>query len=224
VLIIPIRKYLAEFLGVAILVATVIGAGFMGAELGSEPALSLFMAALAVGAVLFVLITTLIGISGAQLNPVVTMVLVIQKAISTKDAFWYLVSQLLGGFIGAVIANSMFEQALIGKSSLVRAGSGQLIGELVASFGLVFAILVLIRIDRIALIAPVVGAWVMAGHLFTSSTSFANPAVTFGRGFTDAISGIHWDSVPGFVAFQILGALLALAVFLFFYPTIKEQK
>lgn len=223
-LIIPMRKYLAEFLGVAILVATVIGAGFMAAELGADPALSLFMAALAVGSVLFVLITTLIGISGAQLNPVVTMVLLIQKLISPKDAFWYVLSQLLGGFVGAVIANSMFEQALVGKSSLVRAGGGQLIGELVASFGLVFAILVLIRIDRVALIAPVVGAWVLAGHLFTSSTSFANPAVTLGRGFTDAISGIHWDSVPGFVVFQTLGALLALAVFLFFYPTTKEPK
>ncbi len=223
-LISPMRRYLAELLGVAILVATVIGAGFMAAELGADPALSLFMASLAVGSVLFVLITTLIGISGAQLNPVVTMVLLIQKAISAKDAFWYVVCQLLGGFIGAVIANSMFGQAWVGKSSLVRAGSGQLIGELVASFGLVFAILVLIQIHRVSIIAPVVGAWVLAGHLFTSSTSFANPAVTLGRGFTDAISGIHWDSVPGFVVFQILGALLALAAFLFFYPTTKEQK
>ena len=223
-LIIKARKYLAEFLGVVILVATVIGAGFMAAELRADPALSLLMAALAVGAVLFVLITTLIGVSGAQLNPVVTMVLVIQRVMPARDAFWYVVFQLLGGFVGAVIANAMFEKALIGRSDLLRAGSGQLIGELVASFGLVFAILVLIRIDRVVLIAPVVGAWVLAGHLFTSSTSFANPAVTFGRGFTDAISGIHWDSVPGFVVFQILGALLALIVFMFFNPKTKEQK
>lgn len=220
----PVRKYLAEFLGVAILVATVIGAGFMAVELGAEPALSLLMAALAVGSVLLVLITILIGISGAQLNPVVTMVLLIQRTMSFRDAFWYVVSQLLGGFVGAVIANAMFEQALIGQSRLVRAGGGQLVGELVASFGLVFAILVLIRINKAALIAPVVSLWVLAGHLFTSSTSFANPAVTFGRGFTDAISGIHWDSVPGFVIFQVLGALLALAVFMFFYPITKEQK
>lgn len=219
-----IRRYFAEFLGVAVLVATVIGVGFMSASLGAQSAVALLMAALAVGSVLFVLVTILIDISGAQLNPVVTMVLAIQRVISPKDAFWYLIAQLLGGLAGAVIANAMFQRALIGSSEILRAGSGQAVGEVVASFGLVLAILVLVRLGKISLLAPVVSTWILAGHMFTSSTSFANPAVTLGRALTEAGSGISWNSVPGFIAAQVLGALIALMVFRVFYKKNKEKK
>lgn len=207
------QRLFAEFLGTAGIVTAVSGAGFMAADLGADSTVGLLMIALAVGAVLFGGISILAPISGAHFNPAVTIVLGLLKKISAKDGFAYIVAQLLGGFSGAVAANLMFGSAWVSANSTARATGGNLLGEVIATFGLVLLVLLLIQHNQTNLIAAGVGTWIIAGHFFTSSTSFANPAVTFGRAFTDAISGIEMSSVLPFVGVQVLGGLLALAVF-----------
>ncbi len=207
------QRLFAEFLGTAGIVTAVSGAGFMAADLGADSTVGLVMIALAVGAVLFGGISILAPISGAHFNPAVTIVLGLLKKISAKDGFAYVVAQLLGGFSGAVAANLMFGSAWVSANSTARATGGNLLGEVIATFGLVLLVLLLIQHNQTNLIAAGVGTWIIAGHFFTSSTSFANPAVTFGRAFTDAITGIEMSSVLPFVGVQVLGGLLALAVF-----------
>ncbi|QKJ24734.1 aquaporin [Aquiluna borgnonia] len=209
----PFAKYLAELLGVAGIVATVLGAGFMVSNLGAEPAVGLALIAMAVAAVLFIVISIFGPISGAHLNPAVTLVMLVQKSISLRDAIFYVAFQLLGAVAGAATANLMYEQAVIGANGTVRGGTGQLIGEFVATVGLVFIVLSLIKLNQGALIAPAVGLWILAGHFFTSSTSFANPAVTFGRALSGSVTGIEWGSVPAFVGVQLVAGLAALGLF-----------
>ena len=207
------QRLFAEFLGTAGIVTAVSGAGFMAADLGADSTVGLVMIALAVGAVLFGGISILAPISGAHFNPAVTIVLGLLKKTSAKDGFAYVVAQLIGGFSGAVAANLMFGSAWVSANSTARATGGNLLGEVIATFGLVLLVLLLIQHNQTNLIAAGVGTWIIAGHFFTSSTSFANPAVTFGRAFTDAITGIEMSSVLPFVGVQVLGGLLALAVF-----------
>ncbi|MEY3966915.1 MAG: hypothetical protein RLZ96_441 [Actinomycetota bacterium] len=209
----PFAKYLAELLGVAGIVATVLGAGFMVSNLGAEPAVGLALIAMAVAAVLFIVISIFGPISGAHLNPAVTLVMLVQKLISLRDAIFYVAFQLLGAVAGAATANLMYEQAAIGANGTVRGGAGQLIGEFVATVGLVFIVLSLIKLNQGALIAPAVALWILAGHFFTSSTSFANPAVTFGRALSGSVTGIEWGSVPAFVGVQLVAGLAALGLF-----------
>ena len=209
----PFAKYLAELLGVAGIVATVLGAGFMVSNLGAEPAVGLTLIAMAVAAVLFIVISIFGPISGAHLNPAVTLVMLVQKSISLRDAIFYVAFQLLGAVAGAATANLMYEQAAIGANGTVRGGAGQLIGEFVATVGLVFIVLSLIKLNQGALIAPAVALWILAGHFFTSSTSFANPAVTFGRALSGSVTGIEWGSVPAFVGVQLVAGLAALGLF-----------
>ena len=204
----PFAKYFAELLGVAGIVATVLGAGFMVSNLGAEPAVGLTLIAMAVAAVLFIVISIFGPISGAHLNPAVTLVMLVQKSISLRDAIFYVAFQLLGAVAGAATANLMYEQAAIGVNGTVRGGAGQLIGEFVATVGLVFIVLSLIKLNQGALIAPAVALWILAGHFFTSSTSFANPAAVFGRMFSDTFSGIAPKSAPLFVLAEIIGGLL----------------
>ena len=215
------KKYLAELLGVAGIVAAVLGAGYMVENLGAQGGVGLALIAVAVGAALLIGITILGPISGAHLNPAVTVAMLANKAISAKDAAMYILFQLAGGFVGAVTANLMYEKAVVSANDTVRAGMGQLTGEFVATMGLVFTVLVLVHIKQGMWIAPSVAVWVMGGHFFTSSTSFANPAVTFGRGFSDALTGIEWASVPAFVVVQLVAGLAALALFKALYPTKK---
>ena len=215
------KKYLAELLGVAGIVAAVLGAGYMVQNLGAQGGVGLALIAVAVGVALVIGITVLGPISGAHLNPAVTVAMLANKAISAKDAVMYIVFQLIGGFVGAVTANLMYEKAVVSTNDTVRAGMGQLTGEFVATMGLVFIVLVLVHLNQGMWIAPSVALWVLGGHFFTSSTSFANPAVTFGRGFSDAITGIEWGSVPGFVIVELVAGLAALALFKVFYPTKK---
>lgn len=209
----PFAKYLAELLGVAGIVATVLGAGFMVSNLGAEPAVGLSLIAMAVAAVLFIVISIFGPISGAHLNPAVTLVMLVQKSISLRDAIFYVAFQLLGAVAGAATANLMYEQAVIGANETARGGTGQLIGEFVATVGLVFIVLSLIKLNQGALIAPALGLWILAGHFFTSSTSFANPAVTFGRALSGSVTGIEWGSVPAFVGVQLVAGLAALGLF-----------
>ena len=213
-------KYLAEFLGTLLIVATVVGAGHMTGQLNSDPTVGLVMIALAVGFVLFGAISMLRPISGAHFNPAVTLVFALRGQIDFKIAISYVIAQFLGAFSGAVIANTMYGFAPVMQGQAERLTSGAFLGEVIATSGLVLLILLLVHFNNGALIAGAVGMWVAAGHFFTSSTSFANPAVTFGRAFTDAVSGIDMGSVPGFMAAQILGALLALALY---FTLIRKQ-
>lgn len=207
------RALAAEFLGTLLIVASVVGASFMGEQLGAGEALGLAINAGATSAVLYVVIVFLRPVSGAHFNPAVSLALLIQKRISSRDFLAYVPVQFLGGVAGAVLGNLMFERAALPISSIERYSLGTAIGELVATFGLVLLILVLVQQQRYSLIAPGVALWILAGHFFTSSTSLANPAVSLGRVFTEAASGIEPLSMLWFWLFQISGALLALLVF-----------
>lgn len=205
-------RLLAEALGTLSIVTTVLGAGFMVSALQAEAALGLFMIAAAVGSVLFIVISTLAPISGAHFNPIVTAAFWFRKELSSNQALAYILAQLLGAVIGALLANSMFNQTTA-LSVVDRFNPGAMVGESIASAGLVFLILQLIEIKKENLIAPAVALWIFAGHVFTSSTAFANPAVTFGRIFSSAPSSISIESAGYFLLAQLLG--LALALFLF---------
>lgn len=205
-------KFLAELLGTLSIVAAVIGAGFMVTNLQVNPGLDLFMIASAVGGVLFVSISTLASISGAHFNPIVTLAFWIRKELPTNEAVTYLAAQFIGGVLGALLANLMFDQAFA-ISEVDRFSSGAMVGEGVASAGLVLLILLLVSFDKSSLVAGSVALWIFAGHLFTSSTAFANPAVTVGRIFSSAPSSISIDSALYFVLAQLIGLALALIVF-----------
>lgn len=206
------QRVLAEFLGVAGIVAVVLGTSHMADALDADATVGLLINALATGAVLFVLISLFAPVSGAHFNPIVTFVSLLKKAIGFGEALAFVIAQVLGGFAGAVFANLMFTDAAIAVSSNQRAGLGIYLGEVVASFGLVLVILVLLQNQRSSLIPVAVPAWIIAGYFFTASTSFANPAVTLGRAFADTGSSIAWGSVPMFILMQFLGAVLALAI------------
>ena len=212
-------KLLAEFLGTALVVSGVIGAGFMTLFLDAGFPLGLTMIALTVAAVLFVSISIFAPISGAHFNPAVTMAFLLRKNIGPREALGYLGAQLLGGVFGAVIANLMFGASWISVSKGDRFSSGTFLGEVVATWGLVLLILLLVHFEKANLVAASVAAWIFAGHIFTSSTSFANPAVTLGRVFSDAPSGISPDSALWFVIAQLIGAAVALLTFV---PLIKK--
>lgn len=219
-----IQRLLAEFLGTAGIVATVIGTGHMANALNSDPTVGLILMALAVGAVLFGAISMLMPISGAHFNPAVTLIMLLRKSITTALALQYIAIQILGAVAGAVLGNLMFMQAAISLNGGSRANPGTLLSEVVATFGLVLLILILVKQDRLSLIAPGVALWIIAGHFFTASTSFANPAVTIGRSLSDTLTGIDLASTAVFIPMQLIGALLALIVFRVFYPTIKKEE
>lgn len=219
-----IRKYLAELLGTLGLVSAIIGAGYMTQNLGADSTVGLIMIALSAGSALAVLIYLFGPFSGAHLNPAVTLAFLLRRKISLSETAWYLLAQFLGAALGAVVANAMFEKALIGTSAVARTGLGQWIGEVVATTGLVLLILVLAKRKQGNLIAPLAGLWIVAGHFFTSSTSFANPAVTIGRALTESPVGIAWSSVTGFVISQLVGAALAVGGFYLFKALRKNGK
>lgn len=207
-----LQRLSAELIGTAGIVAVVIGASHMAAALGAEPAIDLTMNALATAGALFVLISLFVSVSGSHFNPVVTFVLYLRSEIQAALAAGYIASQVLGAILGAVLANLMFGKDAIAISSVERSGAGIHLGEVIASFGLVLIILLLSQQGKSNLIPAAVPLWILAGYFFTSSTSFANPAVTIGRAFSDAGSSIAWQSVPMFIVTQVLGALIALGV------------
>lgn len=207
-----LQRLSAELIGTAGIVAVVIGASHMAAALGAEPAIDLTMNALATAGALFVLISLFVSVSGSHFNPVVNFVLYLRSEIQAALAAGYIASQVLGAILGAVLANLMFGKDAIAISSVERSGAGIHLGEVIASFGLVLIILLLSQQGKSNLIPAAVPLWILAGYFFTSSTSFANPAVTIGRAFSDAGSSIAWQSVPMFIVTQVLGALIALGV------------
>ena len=209
-----LAKLLAEFLGTAMIVAGVIGAGFMTASLDSGYPLGLTMIAATVAAVLFVAISILGPISGAHFNPAVTIAFLVRSGIAQSSAAGYVLSQIAGATSGAVIANLMFGSSWIELSEIARFSTATFLGEIVATWGLVLLILLLVKFERTQLVAASVAAWIFAGHIFTSSTSFANPAVTVGRIFSEAPSAISPDSAMWFVLAQLVGAAIALITFI----------
>lgn len=214
------QKYLSEFLGTAIIVATVLGAGHMVGKLEADPTIGLFVIAITVGMVLFAVISMLLPISGAQFNPIVSLAFMVRRELSFANGLGFMLSQVLGAISGAVIANLMFERPAIVSGVVERLSAGAFLGEVVASAGLLLIVLMLVDQDRVHLIAVSVGCWIAAGHVFTSSTSFANPAVTIGRSLSDAASGIAGSSVIGFIAAQLVGAVLAIVL----ASSLKQRK
>ncbi|AWM24038.1 aquaporin [Sinorhizobium fredii] len=204
------RRLVAEALGTAILVATVVGSGIMADRLSDDVAVSLLGNTIPTGAILVVLISILGPISGAHFNPVVTMVFAIRREFELSVVAAYLLAQIGGGVAGTIIAHAMFELPLLQVSETVRTGSGQWTAEAVATFGLVFTILGGLRF-RIDSIPWLVGLYITAAYWFTASTSFANPAVAIARSVTSTFSGIRPLDLPGFIIAQILGALVAAA-------------
>lgn len=211
------RRTFAEFLGTAILVATVVGSGIMGTDLSKDAAVALIGNALATVAVLGTLIWLLGPVSGAHFNPVVSAVAVARGDMSLSTALTYTAAQVTGATVGAITANLMFGLGVATASTHVRDGAGLWLGEVVATAGLLLVIGALGRTGRGAAGPIVVPAWICAAYFFTSSTSFANPAVTIGRSVTDTFAGIAPGSVAGFIVAQAigasLGAILANALF-----------
>ncbi len=206
------QRISAEFLGTAFLLATVIGSGIMGARLsGGNDALALLGNTLPTGAILVVLITMLGPISGAHFNPVVTGVFCLRGDIEPKLAWGYVLAQVGGGVAGVFAAHLMFDLPLLQLSIKARSGAGQWFAECVATFGLVVTILATLR-ARPAAVPMSVGLYITAAYWFTASTSFANPAVTLARAFSDSFAGIRLEDVLPFVIAQIVGALCASAV------------
>jgi glycerol uptake facilitator-like aquaporin len=205
------RRLVAEALGTALLVATVVGSGIMAETLTRDVALALLGNTIATGAMLVVLITILGPISGAHLNPAVSLVFAVKGDLHQREAALYVVAQIVGGIVGTIAAHLMFALPVVEASQHVRTGWPQWFAEWVATFGLVVTILGGIRFS-LAAVPWLVGLYVTAAYWFTSSTSFANPAVAIARSLTNTFSGIRPVDLPGFVAAQIIGAVCALAL------------
>lgn len=203
------RALIAEALGSALLFATVIGSGIMAERLASgNIAIALLGNTLATGSILFVLVTMLGPVSGAHLNPAVTMVMALRGHVSHRIAGAYVAAQLAGGLVGVWTAHLMFDVPILQLSAKVRTGPGQIAGEAVATFGLVLTILGTSR-TRPAAVPASVTLYITAAYWFTSSTSFANPAITIARSLSDSFAGIALTCVPGFIAAQLVGAVAA---------------
>jgi glycerol uptake facilitator-like aquaporin len=203
------RRLVSEALGTALLVATVVGSGIMAESLTKDVALALLGNTLATGAMLVVLITILGPISGAHFNPAVTLIFSLKRDLGLRDTVSYMVVQIAGGLIGTVTAQAMFALPLLDASLKVRTGGAQWLAESVAAFGLIATILAGIRFAR-ASVPWLVGLYITAAYWFTSSTSFANPAVAIARSMTNTFSGIRPVDLPGFIAAELGGALVAL--------------
>ena len=211
------KKLIAEALGTFLLLATVVGSGIMGETLAAgNTAVALLGNTLATGALLVVLITIFGPISGAHFNPAVTCAMLIQRRITTQEAGYYIIIQVAAGLLGVLAAHFMFDQGLLQVSEKARYGTGQWFSEALATFGLVLTILGTVKYKP-DFVAVAVGLYITGAYWFTASTSFANPAVTIARGFTDTFSGIDPNHVPIFILMQLLGAVLATmtAKFLF---------
>lgn len=223
------RRLVAEFVGTGLLVAVVIGSGIAAQRLSpDDTGLQLLQNSLTTVFGLGVLILLFGPVSGAHLNPVVSAVdwavgRRTHTGLSGRDVVAYTVAQILGGIGGALLANLMFGLAAAQISQHVRSSPGLWVGELVATAGLIALILALARTGRAPLSAAAVAAWIGAAYWFTSSTSFANPAVTIARMFSDTFAGIAPTSVPMFIVFQILGAALGAGLAVFLYPGPDER-
>ena len=206
------RKLLAEYLGTALLVAIVVGSGIMATDLTQDVGLQLLINTIATVFGLAVLILILAPISGAHFNPVVTLIDLIQGKSSVIQFLQYAVVQTAGAISGAFLANAMFDQAIIQTATKIRSGNNLYLAEIVATAGLILVINLLVNQKNLTVIPAAVAAWIGSAYFFTSSTSFANPAVTIGRTFSDSFAGIAPECAPQFIAAQILGAIIGLGL------------
>ena len=217
------RRAVAEFLGTLFLVAVVVGSGIAAQRLSPDDVgLQLLENALATGAGLVAIILAVGPVSGAHLNPVVTLVDRYFGGVSSRDVMAYVPAQVTGACVGAVIANLMYELPAIQLSTKTRSGSGRDLAEVVATTGLLLVIFGVARSGRTKLAPFAVGAYIAAAYWFTSSTSFANPAVTVGRMLTNTFTGIKPSSGVAFVAFQLVGGAVAVGLIRMLYPDIAR--
>jgi glycerol uptake facilitator-like aquaporin len=218
------RRLLAEFLGTGLLVAAVVGSGIAAAKLSpGDTGLELLENTAATVGALIALILALGPVSGAHFNPVVTLADRVFGGISTRDAAGYAVAQIAGGLGGALLANAMFARATFEASTKVRSSGPLWLGETVATFGLLLVIFGVVRSGRASAAAFAVGAYIGGAYFFTSSTSFANPAVTLGRTISNTFAGIKPSSAPAFIGFQLVGAALAIGAIRVLYPHMAES-
>ncbi|MEO0907453.1 MAG: aquaporin [Pseudomonadota bacterium] len=217
------QKLAAEAIGSAFLFGAVIGSGIMGQNLAEgNVGLALLANTLSTGAILFVLIAMLGPISGAHFNPAVTFAFLLRREMAVSEAGLFVAAQLLGGVLGACAAHIMFDLPLIDFSTTQRTGIGPWTGELVATFGLVLTILLLLR-HRPAAIPAGVALYITSAYWFTSSTSFANPAITIVRSLSDTFAGIAPGDVPMFILFQLAGAIAAVGCAAWLSPVVVRK-
>jgi glycerol uptake facilitator-like aquaporin len=219
-----LRRTIAEIFGTATLLLVVIGSGVMATNLSKDVGVQLTINSAATGLILYILITLLGPISGAHFNPVVTAIQLFKKNITASLAAAYLAAQLVGAVIGVAIANFIFNLPIIEISQKDRTGAELFVSEILATAGLVFIIFTAIAQKSEAKIPALVGAYISAAYFFTSSTSFANPAVTVARTLSDSFAGIAPGSVLPFIAAQIIGAALGLALTTFINSQNRIEK
>jgi len=205
-------KLISEFVGMALLACVVVGSGIMGTNLSADPGVALLINTISTIFALAILILILGPISGAHFNPAVTLVSLANKTMQAKEALGYIAVQVAGAITGAIVANAMFDLAVIQISQNERVTTGKLIGEVIATAGLIIVIGALITREQTTLIPVVVAGWIGSAYFFTSSTSFANPAITIGRVFSDTFAGIAPISVLPFIVAQLIGAALGVFV------------
>lgn len=205
------RRLTAEALGTAILVCTVVGSGIMADQLSDDMAVSLLGNTIPTGAILVVLITLLAPISGAHFNPVVSLIMALRRDLPMVTLAPYVIAQVTGGIAGTWLAHAMFDLPILQLSQHIRTGPAQWLAEAVASAGLLLTILLGLK-HRADAIPMLVGLYITAAYWFTASTSFANPAVTIARALTDTFAGIRPLDAPGFIAAQIVGALIGAGI------------
>lgn len=204
-----IRKLLAEFVGTCFLVMIVIGSGIMAQNLSSDQLSVLLANTIATGAGLTALIWIFISVSGAHFNPAVSLIMFLKKELTLKQFSYFISFQVAGGFFGAILANVMFGLEPLQISANERSGLNIYFSEFIATFGLIITILGVRKLSNLV-VAPAVGLYISAGYWFTSSTSFANPAVTIARVFSDTFTGINPEFILPFIVFQLIGACLAM--------------
>ncbi len=212
------RAAVAEALGTALLLIAVVGSGIMAQRLSADPGLQLLENAAATAGALMGLILMFGPVSGAHFNPVVTLSFRWTGAISSTQAAVHVVAQVLGGAVGTVLANAMFELPAIELSTTTRSSGALWLSEVVATVGLLLLIQGLVRTDRGHAVPWAVGAWIGGAYWFTSSTSFANPAVTLARTLSDTFAGIRPSSAPMFIAMQLVGLAIAVPLARFLHP------
>ena len=206
------KKAFAEFLGTCLLVAIVIGSGIMATNISSDIGVQLLINTVSTVMGLYVLIQILAPISGANFNPVVTLIDLIENRVSILVFIQFVIAQVTGAITGAALANAMFSHPLLESATKTRSGGNLYLGEIIATAGLILIINLLISQDKLSLIPAIVASWIGSAYFFTSSTSFANPAVTIGRMFSNSFAGIAPGGVTKFIAAQILGALIGLGL------------
>ena len=218
------RRLVAEALGTGLLIVAVIGSGIMASRLSpGDIGLQLFENAFATAGALVGLILMFGAVSGAHFNPVVTITDRLLGTVTTRDASLYVVAQIVGACLGAMLANIMFELPAVDLSTKTRSSGALWVSEIVATVGLLLVINGCVRSGRANVVPFAVGAWIAGAYWFTSSTSFANPAVTIARTLSDSFAGIEPSSAPMFIVMQVVGMVLAFGLIRFFYPHVHQE-